>query len=339
MTDFKISDRRLKYLYINRKFSTCRIAELASCNPKTVWKHLKKLGVEMRNKSEAQTKYKIDLKVLKELYWVKNLSCYQIAKVYGCSPSAIVYKFKKYNIPFRNVNDAINLTIPRRSRSLAISAIKYPKKPFSGDITEKAYLLGFASGDLHVTKNKYGATVKVEISTTKKDQVELVSNIFQRYTHIGTSQTATSGNYQIFFNLHDSFDFLLDYNKDIIPNSMLNDRQAFLSFLAGYIDAEGSFGVYNGRGSFFVGSYDKNILSQIHNRLKDFGIICESLRRCVKAGYIDKRGVKTKEDLWGFKIRRKKELPKFIKLIKPFLKHSKRINDLKTVESILNPNN
>ena len=83
--------------------------------------------------------FNISAEELKELYHNRKLSLYQIAKIYNCSPSAIFYKMNKFKIPLRELFEAINLTIPRRSRSVAKAVIKYPKKIFSGNLMEKSY--------------------------------------------------------------------------------------------------------------------------------------------------------------------------------------------------------
>ena len=132
--------------------------------------------------------------------------------------------------------------------------------------------------------------------------------------------------------MNSSFDFLLN-KRDEIEKWILEKDKYLLPFLAGYVDAEGSFGVYNKFGSFALGSYDKNIINQICHRLSFLDIKAETPRIMVEGGYIDKRGVRTFKDLWSLRIRRKNELYKFINLIEPYIRHLKRKRDLLRVKN------
>ena len=110
--------------------------------------------------------------------------------------------------------------------NIAKAVIKYPKKQFSNNLMEKAYLLGFTSGDLHVSKNKYGQTIKVDTSTTKEVQIELVKSLFEPYTKVGAGRNKY-GNTMLYCNLDLSFSFLLDYKNDKIPKWILNEDKFF----------------------------------------------------------------------------------------------------------------
>jgi predicted DNA-binding protein YlxM (UPF0122 family) len=331
----------LESLYVNKKLSTIKVAKKLNCSKSTINEKLSRYGIKIRNhvgagklRTDFKEKYKIPIKMLKELYYNKKLSMQQIADKYGVYISLISHRFKKHKLKSRTVEEGIALAIPRRSINVGKAVIKYPKKPFSNNLLEKAYLFGFAAGDLYVNKKKYGSTVRVETSTTKEVQVELVKDLFEKYTHLGISKNK-DGQYQISCNLHDSFDFLLAYNKDKIPTWILKNDNIFLSFLGGYIDAEGHFGAPCNIGNFILGSYDKGILFETSNRLRRFGIIVEGPKLTVEKGHVDKRGVKWNGDMWGIRIRRMRELYKFISLIKPYIKHKKRYNDMINVKNNL----
>lgn len=342
-----VSQKSLEKLYLKDKLSTRKIAKIYRCGKSTIENKLKKYKIVARNKSEAlklvprAEKYKISKEKLQKFYKDKKLSTYKIAEIYNCSPSAIFYKLKKFNIPRRTDIEGIILTNNKRCRKIAKAVSRYTKKDFDGSETDKAYLIGFRLGDLHVTKKKYGETIYISSYTTKKDQVTLMNNLFRRFGHIlitknkKVTKRGKKENYHFMAHLNPSFDFLVN-KKDGIDKWILEKDNYFLSFLAGYTDAEGSFGVYNGFGSFALGSYDKNIIHQIHKRLKSLNIKTKAPRIMVKGGYIDKRGVKTFRDLWSLRIRRKNELHKFIDLIEPHIKHLKRRGDLlKVKENII----
>lgn len=338
-----ISRKDLIRLYLKNKLSTRDIAKRYNCGKSTIESKLRKYGIPVRSRSEAlrliprAEKYKISREELKKLYWKKKLSAYKIAEIYNCSPSAISSKLKKSKIPRRTDVEGIILTNNERCRAIAKAVSRYSKQNFNGTGAEKAYLIGFSVGDMNVTKKKYGETIYVASSTTKNEQVGLMKSLFKQFGHIRidkkkeNTKRGETDRLQFTAYLNLSFDFLLN-KKDRIERWILERDDYFLSFLAGYIDAEGSFGVYNGFGSFALGSYDKNIIHKIHNRLRFFNIKTETPRIMVKGGYVDKRGVRTFKDLWSLRIRRKNELDKFINFIEPYIKHLKRKKDLLKVK-------
>ncbi|TSC90832.1 MAG: hypothetical protein G01um10142_204 [Parcubacteria group bacterium Gr01-1014_2] len=341
--EIRISKIDLENLYLKENLSITKIAQRYTCGKSTIESKLRKYSIATRSKSEAlklvprTEKYKISKEKLEQLYWGEKLSVYKIAEIYNCSPSAIFAKFRKFGIPRRTDIEGIILTNDERCRKIAEAVIKYPKKDFNGSGGEKAYLLGFCLGDMNVTKRKYGNTIYAASCTTKNEQIALMKDLFKSFGHIHINQNkkdTKSGQINSFHfvaNLNSSFDFLLN-KKDKIEKWILEDNDYFTSFLAGYVDAEGSFGIYNGFGEFALGSYDKNIINQIHCKLKFLNVKTDKPRIMVRAGYIDKRGIRTFRDLWSSRIRRKYELYKFINLIEPYIKHAKRKNDLLKVK-------
>ena len=100
------------------------------------------------------------------------------------------------------------------------------------------------------------------------------------------------------------------------------------AFVGGYIDAEGSFGIYDKRSRFRLGSYDKEILEQIHTWLKIHKI---------KSIYILERQkrVGQNNDFWRITINDSKSLAVLHKLVFLYLRHSKRRSDFtKVMENI-----
>jgi len=232
------------------------------------------------------------------------------------------------------LHESIDLVIERRSRSIAKSANKYPKHDFNGSLNEKAYLTGFRLGDLHVKKYRFGQTIIVQCTSSKKEQIELIQNLFKKYGHTWVGKDRGDGCRGISCFLNTSFDFLLK-DEDQIDNWIVSKKVYFINFLAGYVDAEGSFGVYKGYAQFSIGSYQKNIIHSIYEKLKELNFTLPKPRIGVNGGHVDKRGVKTHKDLWGLNIRREVQLLKFIRIVKPFLKHAKKIKDADKVENHL----
>jgi hypothetical protein len=138
----------------------------------------------------------------------------------------------------------------------------------------------------------------------------------------------------ITFYLNESFDFLLK-KEDNIDDWILGDKEPFSAFLAGYLDAEGHFGVYNGFSEFSIATYDKNILHQISKKLVLLGVECPKSKITVKKGKADKRGVPCHKDLWRVRITRKEPIRQVIELVKTHVKHAKRLCDLEKAEQNL----
>ncbi|MFH0973535.1 MAG: LAGLIDADG family homing endonuclease [Candidatus Micrarchaeota archaeon] len=327
-----ISKEELEESYLKEKQSSREIAKRFSCGKSTVLTKMKEFGINARGKSETSkmikhpVKYALPEEELKRLYFNEKLSTYQIAEIYRCSPSAVYNKMKRYGIPLRRTDDAISLTIERRSKNIAATAsARHERKNFSGSETEKAYLIGFRIGDLYVKKRRYGQTVVVQCTSTKKEQIDLIQSLFENYGYCGISK-GIKGNRTISCYLNLSFNFLLKHEDEIEP-WILNDDAAFASFLAGYIDAEGHFGVSNGFAVFSLGSYDKNILTQSANKLRKLGVEIGEPVKSVEGGFIDKRGVATNKDVWVLRTRKMKTLLQLIAFIKPCTKHAKRRKD------------
>ena len=89
--------------------------------------------------------------------------------------------------------------------------------------------------------------------------------LFGKYGRVGKSPSVNNGTYEWanYCYLDTSFDFLLE-KPERIPARILNDDELFIAFLAGYLDAEGSFRIYRQRSaaafSLRVNSEDEQIL-------------------------------------------------------------------------------
>ncbi len=334
-----ISKKDLKNLYLNEKKSSRDIAKKYNCGKSIVESELKKYKIPLRSKSEAlkliihPEKYIISRKTLDEFYWYRKLSTYKIAEKFGCSPSAIFHKLIRFNIPRRSDVEGIILTNEERCKKISKAVTLYAKKDYDGSEIEKAYLIGFCLGDMNVSKRKYGETIYVSSCTTKKEQLDLMKDLFRKFGHINVNKSkklAKNGKIDSFHfmaNLNKSFDFLTS-REDDIKKWIFQNEVFFLSFLGGYTDAEGSFGIYNNFGSYTLASYDKNIISKVFRGLDKVGISLERPIIRNKKGYTDKRGIKNHCDLWCLRIRRKNELFNFINIIEPYIKHAKRKRDL-----------
>ncbi|MBL7055682.1 hypothetical protein ISS07_02095 [Candidatus Woesearchaeota archaeon] len=354
MKKIKISRQKLVKLYIEKELSTYSIAKLIKCDPTVIQKRLKEYDIPSR-----QPKKKIDLdkEKLENLYLENNLSTYKIAKFlnvksnntisrklrdagirarqiiktpitkedldylyhvkkwpfskiahkFSCTPTIIFRRMKEFGIDVRTVSEANTI---------------YAKNDFSGNLIEKAYLIGFRLGDLNVRQP--GSLIQVKSSTTKQEQVELFKKLFQRYGHVRVSKSNLCYNHQV--GLNKSFEFLTP-KKDNIEEWILESDDFFVAFLAGYVDAEGNIGVYSKQARFKIKTYDKFILRLIYQKLNQMQINAKfSLDSPMKKG-------KHNKDLWCVSVNKKQSLYQLFNILKPHIKHAKRFKDLTIAES------
>lgn len=303
----KISKKELENLYIKKKLSTYKIAKILNCTVMTIRKRMQKYRIVVR----PLKKVFIEKNTLENYYLKNKLSLSKIGKIYNINAVAVLKKIRKYRIPLRKSWETNTIHI---------------KKPFSGSIEEKAYLIGFRLGDLGVRqKSTKTYSVLVGCNSTKIEQINLIKSLFEKYSHIWIS-TNSKGVTSVTTLLHPSFSFLIP-KQDNIESWIINHTKYIMAFIAGYTDAEGSIGVYAGRAKFRLGSYDFQILKQITEELKKRNIRA-ILKLEVPKGFINKQGVINNGDFWRITVNEKQSLFKLFNLLLPYMKHEKRINNL-----------
>jgi hypothetical protein len=225
----------LEELYLAQRLSAMKISRVYGLkypNPKSgetmvLW-YLRKYGIQRRDKAEHIRK------VTEEMVdeWVKRYaqgeSLKQIAGAL-VDPVTVFTHLKRRGAQLRD-----------RVEAQIKAVTKYQRKPFSGDPYERAYLLGFAFGDLHVSA--HGRAVRVKTATTHPAMITLFSSLFRNYGHILLSPRRSrlvDFEWSLQVDLDSSFGFLsqksLGITKDIQSQPNL-----FRSYLAGLFDAEGS---------------------------------------------------------------------------------------------------
>lgn len=317
-----IPEERLRDLYLNQRMSSIKIAKKFNCCQSTILKRLRKIGVKIREPGLPIANIAKD--ELKKLYIDKRLSTWKIAEILKHSRGTIYRKLKKFGIKPRDISD---------------SHIKYPRKPFSQDPLEKAYIIGFAIGDLRIRKagKKRSKTIKVDCRSTKFEQIKLIYDMFKNYGRVWISKPNKEGKIQIEASLDESFNFLLDLKSEL--KSILDNDKHFICFLAGFIDAEGSIFISNGQAKFSIGNYNYQLLRVIRKKLLTQGIDIPKLQKDKKL-YVSKEGYKRSNYYWHLNINKKDSLIKLFGLIGPYLRHEKRISDMqKAIDNIKKRNN
>jgi hypothetical protein len=219
----------LRLLYVDQHLSAAKIARayhLEYANPKTgestILHWLKKFEITRRDRAEHIRK------VTKEMVteWIRRYQNGESLKQIAgdrVDPVSVFNHLHKRGIKLRDKVEA------------QIKAVtKHKKRPFSGDLCEKAYLIGLARGDLYVTR--HGRAIRVKTGTTHPAMAELFISLFGKYgpVYLYPRKDKLAGfEWSLDSDLDSSFDFLVDIPKDI-PRWIVN-RKAFLrNYLAGF---------------------------------------------------------------------------------------------------------
>src|SRR3989338_10212019 len=220
-TEIKIPQNPLKSFYENKKLSIRKLAKIYNCGATTIQRKLHRYNVRVR--PSMSIRLDVPKSRIKFLYEEKRKSTIQLAKIYSCSCATILNRFREYNIKTKDASEA---------------HIKYHKNDFSGDLAEKAYIIGFRIGDLHVRKYEpNGKIISVECASTQPEQVALFHKLFKKYGYVRISVPNRRNVVRMQCALNQSFQFLLK-KEDIIEQWILSDGKLFFAFLAGYIDSE-----------------------------------------------------------------------------------------------------
>lgn len=311
--EITILKESLKYRYEKKGLSVRKLANIFACSPTTIQRRLHKYHIRVR--PSMSVKLNIPKNRIKFLYEQRKKSTIQLAKIYSCSWKTILNRLREYNIKTRDISEA---------------HIKYPKKDFSGNLIEKAYLIGFSIGDLHIRKyEKNGKVISAVCASTNPGQIRLIYNLFKKYGYVRINPPNKRGIIRVECALNHSFNFLLNKEDKIEPYILLNDK-LFFAFFAGYLDAEGDLGVNsNNIASLRLGTYDKNILSQIQNKLINKGISSTLTLDRPKGSKVNlpkgykhnNREYKTNHDFWRLAVYKKRALWEVLDRIAPYLKH------------------
>lgn len=308
----KISKKELKELYEKEKLSTYAIADIYGCCQGTVWKRLHDFGIHPRRPWNA-----VDLpkEKLEKLYTTERLSTWQIEKQYGHPRGTVHRKLCEYNIKRRTSAEAHRI---------------YPRKDFDGSGRDKAYLIGFAMGDLRVRKvYPNSETIHVDCGSNKIEQIKLISDLFKGYGRVWIKPNPARENYlQIECSVNMSFSFLL--KKRILMDEWIRRNQEyFYSFFAGFTDAEGCIAISKlGQAFYGLGNYNHRLLKQIRDKLTEIGICCGKLIEGKTKGRKFGSGAVHNQNYWQLRILRKVSLLKLFDLMGPHLRHEKRIKDM-----------
>lgn len=181
---------------------------------------------------------------------------------------------------------------------------RFRKFPFDGTERDRAYLLGFARGDLNV--KRHGRAIRVKTSSTHPAMIDLVTSllapygplrVYPRFSKLVGYEWSVEGELDL------TFDFLLLHR--LSPPGSNEEKGVLLSYLAGLFDAEGSVWLWKGRTFAPRMSFtnkDLSMLDWVRTLLHGLGF------HCVQSGP-DAKGV-YKLNLW--------RVEEIVKLLKDF---------------------
>lgn len=253
-----------------------------------------------------RAKIQIPRDILQRLYWEEYKSPPKIAKLFNCDPITVRTRMRELGILFRSSSGA---------------RMRYRKFDFSGDLIEKAYLIGFRLGDLNVYQTRESSELIIaRCNTTQIVQVNLMKNLFAKYGRITISKGKYSTNVNCYLNK--TFDFLLPKHEEV-PLWIRDDVKASWAFIAGYTDAEGNFILNQTRARFKIDSYDIGILRWITMWLREQNINVK-FRLIYKKRDLRPDGLYYNSDLWRVNINEASSLLRFIRFLAPFIRHKTR---------------
>jgi hypothetical protein len=245
---------------------------------------------------------------LRETYWDRRLSLHKIGTLFGKSASTVLQEMRRQGVPTRTLSEAMT---------------RFEKHPFSNDPDEKAYLLGLSIGDFHTCW--HGLSIRATVSTTHPAMIELVMSLLGKYGRVVSSpkflERWNQFEWEVYGYLHKSFEFLLR------PLELPDDT--FLSFFAGFFDAEGTISIFKQHRStttrlrIEVSSCNRNLLL----------LIAEKLRQLGYEVYLPEKPVRRKgevvgygpynEDFWRLSLARSDEVLKLLRSLP--LRHREKV--------------
>jgi len=316
----------LENLYWKQKLSFNQIAKKLGISERTIRYWTRKHGIKSRPKlGKTKTKYNVSRKQLFDLYVNKKLTLSQTAEKLGIKHhSTVAEMMTRYGI---------------KTRSISEVKTRHERKPFSGDLIEKAYMFGLRTGDLACYKNFH--RIIVNVSTTHPALVDTFKNLFAKYSHVYVYNYKDKRKIKELHAqcpLHSSFEFLIEKLQKI-PKWILENNNYFFSFLAGYADAEGSYDIYENNDNtinfhFRVASNDKIILQQTLSKLKSLNFSCGFYLHA-------KKGQKAtygtyKKNVYALRIFRKQDVLRLVRILKKFSKHEEKVKRMKLILELKN---
>ncbi len=262
--------------------------------------------------------------MMQDLHVVRGVSLSDIAKMIGNKTSGYTsWLCRQLGVEARPFEEA-------RLKGIREKRRKYERRPFDGTDEDKAYLLGLRHGDLS-TSVPWKGVVRASTSTTHPSMAELFENLFSRYGHVYRyprfKNDTKSYEWNLQVILDGSFDFLC-WSLSEVWTWISDTRNRILSFIAGFLDAEGHLGISSsGKNTCLIISiYNTNLslLQRIKTELKILGFspLGPYLDK-PKGSKTSKYGIERKKDYWRIALARFDECKALLRLLP--LRHPEKL--------------
>jgi len=312
----------LERLYVNEQLSAMKISKcygLRYPNPKSgeamILHYLKKRGIKRRDPADHIRKVTEEM----EDEWVRRYkggqSLHDIAAG-GFSPVTVLLHLRKRGVELRDKVEA------------QIQAVtKHAKKPFNEDPNLRAYLIGIAKGDFWITN--HGRAIRARLGTTHPGMAKLFRELFEPYGPIYEypKRTPLTGfEWSLDCDLDSSFKFLA--NSRELLSDIFSSKDLFLSFLAGFFDAEGSVYYHKKAGigafEFSLANTDVEILEMIRGGLRELGLSpnLREQRRILRRTIRGTNIISTKP-IWRLELWRHEDVARILKQLP--LRHPEKV--------------
>lgn len=210
---------------------------------------------------------------------------------------------------------------------------KYPKRSFSGDLIEKAYLLGLRYTDLSAQKHR--KQIQVRLSTTHPAMLNLFADLFGKYATVKcypiNKGWKRDYEWTTYCYINSSFEFLKVTKH--LPSWILKDDAIFLSFFAGCVDGDGSISIEHRRRELWYPvihfySQNKLMIYYIFQKLKEMGYN-PTINVIQNKGSETYRKYRLNSDIWALHLRKRSETIRLLKYLP--LKHAEKVEKQKII--------
>jgi hypothetical protein len=268
------------------------------CSDGVIYRILEESGV-----ARSARRARVPIREAVQLYVQDGWPLSRISEKFGVSSFTVARYLREAGVVLRNGTEA-----------------RQPpgRRPCPNSVVFRAYILGLAWGDFSVRRHgKAGLTVSVSSSTTHPEQAALIREVFGPFGPVYDWE-----NRSFRASLDMSFWFLAEKYRGSVPERV-RGQEASAAFAAGYIDAEGSFGVYDGRARFKLDLYDREVVSWLQRWCRAIGVRSR-FRRVARAGDPRPDQSTFRMDLWRLNVNDGLSLLRFIATLEPYLRHERR---------------
>lgn len=238
------------------------------------------------------------------------MSTSEIASRLHKSQSFVWQWLLRLGIKPRSPVDGGRLYAPKRTKN--------PRTPFGGSDEDKAYLQGFADGDLDVRRVS-NLAIMVSSTTTHPDFTSCFETLFRSYGPVYTypiHDRASGYKWKVAARLDNSFAFILPAERRGYPS--YHDSSVFFAWLAGLVDSDGSVSIVHAgesaRSSIGISNQDFGLLDYVKQGLLNAGYYPTGPYKGHPKGFATPhRNIRYKADMYHLYLQRIQDIKKALR--------------------------